>query len=300
MAMTSHNLLPNASFELDFGDNVPTNWADTHHELTIRLQATDRAPKVIPRSEAVGDAVDGERAARVETEGNDGGAAGHLTSPLVPVQPCTPHTISVYARSEDPSAKLEIGLWTRPVDFTQTADSLSFPMPLSADWQRYSFVCSTDELEDRAVVDLRVTSDQAGTVVWLDAVQLEMGPQATDFQPRREVEAAIAGHREPPLIHSLSAATIRGFRWTTCRVRSRMKARGCCGSAWDLYPGSLPTRSESPSPSRMMAAGVGSISGPRLSCWKRCTAGPCNCPTGAWCSYTPTAAPLIAAGNVPR
>jgi len=201
MAKPAKNLLPNASFELDFGDNLPTNWGDTQNELTIKLQATGQAPKVPPRSEAVAAAVDGERAARIETEEGDGGAVAHLISPMVSVQPCTPHTMSVYAKCDDTSAKLEIGLWTRLVDFAQQADSLSYPIPLSADWQRYSFVCSTDELEDRAVVDLKVTTNKAGAAVWFDAAQLEQAPQATDFETRRPVEAAIAGRREKPLIH---------------------------------------------------------------------------------------------------
>ena len=214
MATTSNNLLPNASFEFDFGDNVPTNWADTHNPLTIKLQATGQAAKVTPRSEPVGDAVDGERAARIETEENQtpnaatdchrvrslGRAVGHLTSPLVSVLPCTPHTISVYAKSDDPSAKLEIGLWTRPVDHTQIPDALSYPTPLSTDWQRYTFTCCTDELEDKAVVDLKVTTDNAGAVVLFDAAQLESGSQATDFKTWRTVEASVSGRRQR-LIH---------------------------------------------------------------------------------------------------
>jgi len=198
---TSSNLLPNASFELDFGDGIPTNWGDTHSELTIKVQALVQTPKIAPRSETVGDAVDGERAARVETEELDSAAVAHLTSPLVQVQPCAPHTISVHAKSDEPSATLEIALWTRPVDFTQPPDALSYSMPLAADWQRYTFTCCTDELEDRAVVELKVTSQKAGAVAWLDAVQLEPGAEATQFRPRRQVEAAIAGRRERPLTH---------------------------------------------------------------------------------------------------
>jgi len=123
-----------------------------------------------------------------------------LTSPLVSVLACTPHTISVYAKSDNSSAKLEIGLWTRPVDYTQTPCALSHPTPLLADWQRYTFTCCTDELEDRAIVDLKVTTDNAGAVVLFDAAQLELGPQATDFKTRWVVEAAIAGRRQR-LIH---------------------------------------------------------------------------------------------------
>ena len=30
------------------------------------------------------------------------------------------YVISIFARSDDPSARLEIGLWTRPIDWAQT------------------------------------------------------------------------------------------------------------------------------------------------------------------------------------
>ena len=208
--MLPKNLLPNASFELDFGAPVPTNWGDTQNELTLQLHldlnpdeiGITQVPQVSPRSEAIGEAVDGERAAQVETEtaltphetGNSGRAAvGHLLSPMVRVVPCTPYTISVYARSDEPSAKLEIGLWTRPVDFTQSPDSLSYVLPLSREWQRFSFTCCTDELEERAVVDFKVTAGKAGAVVWFDAAQLEQAPQATEFKTHRNVEAAVTG-----------------------------------------------------------------------------------------------------------
>ena len=225
--MFSKNLLPNASFELDFGDTVPTNWGDTQNELTLQLHldlkpdetGATQVPQVPPRSEAIGEVVDGERAARVETEaalnpdemGESGSTAvGHLLSPMVSVAPCTPHTISVYARSNEASAKLEIGLWTRPVDFTESPDSLSYAMQLSTEWQRFTFTCCTDELEERAVVDFRVTTDRARAVVWFDAAQLEQGSQATEFKTRRSVEAAVAGcpesrpnqgRRDSSLIH---------------------------------------------------------------------------------------------------
>ena len=120
--MLSKNLLPNASFELDFGDTVPTNWGDTQNELALQLHldlnpdeiGITQVPQVSPRSEAMDETVEGERAARVETEAalspdetgeSDSTAVGHLLSPMVSVMPCTPHTISVYARSDEASAK---------------------------------------------------------------------------------------------------------------------------------------------------------------------------------------------------
>ncbi len=81
--MLPKNLLPNASFELDFGDSVPTNWGDTQNELTLQLHldlnpdeiGITQVPQVPPRSEAMDETVDGERAAR-----NDGPLKLSLTT----------------------------------------------------------------------------------------------------------------------------------------------------------------------------------------------------------------------------
>ena len=120
---------------------------------------------------------------------------------LVSVAPCAPHTISVYARSDQEGAQLEIGLWTGLVDFGRDANRLAFPQPLSTDWQRYHFTTATDELEERALVHFKVTAPQSGTAVYFDAAQLEQGPQPTPFAPRLAVEATVAGRREKALIH---------------------------------------------------------------------------------------------------
>ena len=195
------NILPNASFELDFGDHVPTNWADTQNELSLKLQVLGQIAETQPRSAILADTVDGERVARVETEARDDEAVGHLLSPMVSVTPCTPYVISIFARSDDPSARLEIGLWTRPIDWAQTPDNSSFSQPLSPMWQRFEFACCTDELEERAVVDFKVATEEEGSVVFFDAAQLEPGALATDFATRFALEGAVAGRRERPLIH---------------------------------------------------------------------------------------------------
>ena len=205
MSTQAKNLLPNASFELDFGDHVCTNWGDTQNELSLHVRAADQVPEKDPTSVAIPHAIDGERAARVKTEASGDEAVGHLLSPLIPVDPCAPHTISIYARSDQEGAQLEIGLWTGLVDFGRDADRLSFPIPLSTAWQRYHFTTSTDELEERAVVHFKVTAPQAGAVVWFDAAQMERGPQATPFETRCAVEAAVAGRRDKALIHLADA-----------------------------------------------------------------------------------------------
>ena len=117
MATKPKNLLPNASFELDFGDRVCTNWGDSQNELSLQVRAADQLPQKDPTSAAIAAAIDGARAARVETEAGGDKAVGHLLSPLTAVDSCAPHTISIYARSDQEGAQLEIGLWTGLVDF---------------------------------------------------------------------------------------------------------------------------------------------------------------------------------------
>ena len=193
------NLLPNASFELDFGEGLCTNWGDLQNELTLPLSLTGQQEHTPPCIEARADAVDGEYAARLTLDpAADGGAVGHLTSPVVAVKPGQVYTLSVYARSDEPSARLELGLWTRPLDFRQRPSRVSQPRQLSTDWVQYQFTLVTDELEDRAVADLTVYADQAGAAHF-DAVQLEEGPRPTEFETRWPVEVALRSRRRNSL-----------------------------------------------------------------------------------------------------
>ena len=59
------NLLPNASFEMDFGTPLCTNWGDLQNELTLPLSLTGQQERTPPRIEARPDAVDGEFVARL-------------------------------------------------------------------------------------------------------------------------------------------------------------------------------------------------------------------------------------------
>ena len=206
----SRNLLPNGSFELDLSQpihatwremRVNTNWGDLQNRLTLLATALGQAPETAPESVAVGNAPDGARGAEIHLEATDAGASvGHLTSPVVEVTPQQVYTVSVYARSEEPSAQLQLGLWTTPVDFNRPADFLSYSLPLTSEWQRHSSVVIAQDMEDRAVVDLIAVADRPCRV-WVDAVQLEEGPRATEFQTRYPVEAKLEGRQFPALVH---------------------------------------------------------------------------------------------------
>ena len=194
------NLLPNASFELGLGEQIPTNWGDLQNALTLKLTATGQQPEAPPRTERQDGAPDGEYVARIELEPAGPGAIGHLTSAAVLVKPGQAYTLSAYARSDLPSVVLQLAFWTRPVDWEQPADALSDPMPLSSAWQRLHFTFVAEDLVDLAVIDLVATSDAPGGV-WVDAVQLEEGPEATRFETRYPVEGSLAGRRRPTMLH---------------------------------------------------------------------------------------------------
>lgn len=137
------NLLPNSSFELDFSQRirtlraerkVQTNWGDLQNRLSLKATALGQVPETPPESAAAGDAVDGTRVGAIRLEAVSGGAEGHLTSPVVDVVPCQVYTLSVYARSDEPSARLNPGVWTRPLDFEGTPDMLGWSLPLTGEW----------------------------------------------------------------------------------------------------------------------------------------------------------------------
>ena len=210
------NLLPNASFELDFGhpkhdwvhmnpgQGLSTNWTDMFTPLTMKLLATgqvsDPTPvEELPAIEEVSDAPDGSRAVAIPMPE---GKPGHLTSPVVPLKFGQSYTLSVYARSDVPSAQLRLCVWTEPVDWRQECpwgyfdqpptgpNAYSEPLPLTNQWQRYKLTFNIASYFHQGVVDLVAMAETEGNV-WVDAAQLEEGPEATAFETRYPVEVDI-------------------------------------------------------------------------------------------------------------
>ena len=211
----SENLLPNGSFELDLSQPVHanwremrfnTNWGNLQNRLTLKATALGQAPEQAPESVSQPEALDGERVGEISLEQTATGAVGHMTSPVIKVRPAQVHTLSVYARSEEPSARLQLGIWTTPVDFTRSPNELSYSIPLTTGWQRHTFTTATQDLEDRLVVDLIATADRPCRV-WVDCAQLQEGPEATDFQPLYPIEAKLEGRQRPPFLHLSDAPT---------------------------------------------------------------------------------------------
>ncbi|HCN08543.1 MAG TPA: hypothetical protein DIT01_11475 [Lentisphaeria bacterium] len=197
------NLLPNASFELDFGqakhewvkynpgEGGPDNWTDVFNPLTIPLAATGQAPAAMPVIEEVADAPDGGRATVIPIP-EDG--PGHLTSPVVPMKGGQVYTLSVFARSDTPSAKLQLRVWTNAMDWRETPDAESEPIQIGGDWQRYELTFNTAFYFHQGAVDLVATAETEGQLQ-VDAVQLEEGPRATPFETRYPVEAHLTADK---------------------------------------------------------------------------------------------------------
>ena len=198
------NLLPNASFELPLGQEKhqwiardpgygsPTNWTDMVNPLTLQLVATGQVSigppsETDPVIEEVPGTPEGSRAVAVSVSKNE---PAHLTSPVVPMNYGQAYTLSVYARSDLPSAKLRLGVWNQPMDWRNEPDAQSAPISVTEDWQRYELTFNVSPYFHRGAVDLVFESSTEGKV-WIDAVQLEVGPHATPFQTRYPVEVAL-------------------------------------------------------------------------------------------------------------
>ena len=119
------NLLPNASFELEFGqakhawvkydpgEGAGDNWTDMFNSLTMPIAARKEVPEVWPAIEPAADAPDGQRVAVITAAA---GKPGHLTSPVVALKGGHGYTLSVYARTDDPTARLQMCVWHQPLD----------------------------------------------------------------------------------------------------------------------------------------------------------------------------------------
>jgi len=197
------NLLPNASFELDFGqakhgwtrynpgEGAADNWTDFFNSMTLQLAATGQVPRTKPAIRAAAEAPDGSRVA-VLVAAN--GRSAHLTSPVVPVKGGQAYTLSAYARSDVAGATLCLAVWNRPMDWRETPDAQSQPLPLGAEWRRYELTFNVASYADVGAVDI-VASAGVVAEICLDAVQLEEGPTATPFETRYPVEARLTAHK---------------------------------------------------------------------------------------------------------
>ena len=194
------NVLPNASFELGFGEGLPTHWLDYQNRFTLKLMTKGQIPSGQPGIERHEEAPDGYQVVRLPAAPN---APVHLPSPVLAIRPAQAYTLSVYARSDEPSARIQLTMWTRSMDFEQAPDAYSPQIALSDKWQRYEFPFVVEEFMRQGIVDIVATSERAADV-WVDAVQLEEGAVASSFRTRMPVEGVLGGRRNPVALHFMN------------------------------------------------------------------------------------------------
>jgi len=115
----------------------------------------------------------------------------------ISVEPGKPYTLSAYMKSDPPGAPCVLGVQEafgplRRHDFAG-----------SANWQRVSFTFTpdADQVYVGAGADL-TRSDLPKATVWIDGVQLERGPEMTEYELRTPVEVGLEWERPGHLFAS--------------------------------------------------------------------------------------------------
>lgn len=108
----------------------------------------------------------------------------------ISVEPGAQYTLSAYmkANSQDLVGVLSIR--------QASGQSLRRQVQLETDWQRHVFTFrpQAEQIFVALGLDLEASNKEAGTL-WIDAVQLEKGAQATAYQPRSVIEVGLATDR---------------------------------------------------------------------------------------------------------
>ena len=138
------------------------------------------------------------------------------------VKPGERLTLSAYLRADPPGVVAQLAAIEAP------SRRLNQPVTVGPDWQRHQFSFRpTQPFVFLAVgLDLEASKRDAATL-WVDAVQLERGAQATAFEPRQPVEAFIETSQPGNTFTNPAeglAVTIRAFNNTADKqtVRGRL------------------------------------------------------------------------------
>jgi hypothetical protein len=167
-----NNPLANSSFEVYTGtlnDGVADAFANWTASATV--------------AEAVSGGFSGNVAAKIRFLGTgDRYLASDFTSTGTPVGGRT-FTLSVYAKADAPTTSIS-SLFAQSYLPTglRSCDSQTFNMNLTTSWQRFTktVTCASDDTNTNLRVILRSSADTTRTM-WVDAVQLDGGPQAVNY-----------------------------------------------------------------------------------------------------------------------
>jgi hypothetical protein len=131
----------------------------------------------------------------------------------ITVEPGAAYTLSAYLKAEPSDL---IGVLSIRQAFR---GSLRKQVTLSDSWQRYSFTFRPQSSQVFVALgpDLEASKREAGTV-WIDAVQLEKGEQATDYQPRAVVEVGVESAQMGNLFQDSDAPQMSAHVFNAGRV----------------------------------------------------------------------------------
>ncbi|MCX7600118.1 MAG: hypothetical protein N2512_14820, partial [Armatimonadetes bacterium] len=104
----------------------------------------------------------------------------------IAVQPGQPYTLSAYLKADRPGAVAR--LQVRETEWTAHDTTIE----VGTQWQRYGFTCRPGRPQVFVCIgpDLAAANLSAVTL-WIDGVQLEVGEEATLYEPRAEVELGL-------------------------------------------------------------------------------------------------------------
>lgn len=232
------NLVPNSSFECGgsgWGSLAPLwCWGGNLNRLFGSVEA--------------GDAVHGGRSFRIDLDRATVPVAAHdyfhpTREPVlavlvanrgwITVKPGQPYTFSAYVRAAPAPVPCTVAIHQ---GFAETI--WRYGLQASGEWQRVS-VTFTPESEQVFVgigPDLR-ESELARVTLWVDAVQLEQGPQASDYELRAPVEVGLEWEETGHLFArpEQARAVVSGFNAGRRPVRVEVSAP--CADMYDRLAG---------------------------------------------------------------
>lgn len=197
----AENLLPDASFELGGAD-----YAKLRYTLPMQEKPAEYLPPV-PDTAAK---IHGRQSLRFD---NPLGEPVVVRSPDFKLIPGRPYTLSFYAKSSKPTPLRYLPLSIIPMEKGGRAArdwfNPSRSITLTTDWKRYTYTFTPPKGHESFLLDF-LWGDGNDATVWLDALQVEPGTEATPFAVKDELEFAITAPRhlhiegEKPLTYTLT------------------------------------------------------------------------------------------------
>jgi hypothetical protein len=136
----------------------------------------------------------------------------------IAVEPGAAYTVSAYLKAEPAN---RVGVLSIRQAFR---GSLRKQVTLTGSWQRYSFTFHPQSSQVFVALgpDLEASNREAGTV-WIDAVQLEKGEQATEYQPRATVEVGVESPQLGNLFPEGKEPQMTGLVFNTGRISQSIR-----------------------------------------------------------------------------